>query len=383
MNTGLKNRKISTIFVAIALIVVLISDSFAQKGQPAVAFLEFDLPPVIWLAPAERQALRAEDSPEKKAVETELRRIADEALGRPPTSSDSIFYEGLVSNHPKRLQAATYLEDMRLLHGFIWTYLFTGEKKYADQAKSYLLAWASTYRPTGNDVNENKLNPAFLTYAVLKDKLSRRDRKRTAKWLGEIAEKQKQGWRLGEVAGNRHSKRLKLILILGLALENEELQAFALEKSREVLRKSLFGDGRSHDLERRDAMHYHVSCVNGLLELSLIARMAGIDLYRERTTEGGSIKKSVDYTRPYVRGEKIHPEWTNSKVALDHRRGASGDPYYRPGKPWDPTEAIDMLMLASVYDPDLRPLMEALKEGKENTEERFLAFMTRFLMNHP
>lgn len=352
----------------------------AQNQENTTAYLEFDLPPVIWLTAAERQKLSADSSPAKKVVEANFRRMADAALQRPANPSDSIFYEGLVSNHPKRLAAAAYLEDMRFLHAFIWTYLFTGEKKYARRAQSYLLAWAATYRPTGNDVNENKLNPCFLTFEVLKDQLSKKQRARAEQWLRDIASKQKEGWRLGEVAGNRHSKRLKLILVLGLALEDRELQVFALDKAREVLQKSLFPDGRSHDLERRDAMHYHVSCVDGLLELSLIARIAEIDLYREKTPGGGSIKKSVDYTLPYVRGEKIHPEWTNSQVALDHRRGASGDPYYRPGKPWDPKEAIDMLTLASVYDPALRPLISTLKEGEETVEERFLVYITNFMM---
>lgn len=351
----------------------------AQQTDKGPTYLEFDLPPAIWLTPAEQQQLKTDHSPEKEVVLADFRELADAALTRRPNPSDSIFYEGLVSNHPRRLQAAEYLEDMRLLHALIWTYLLTGEQPYARKARSYLLAWASTYRPTGNDVNENKLNPCFLTYAVLKDELPRKKQKEVESWLMNIAAKQQQGWRLGEVAGNRHAKRLKLIWILGLALEDRELQEFAFSRSREVLQKALFPDGRSHDLERRDAMHYHVSCINGLLELSLIARISGIKLYSETTPEGASIQKSVEYTLPYVRGEKIHPEWVNSQVALDHRRGASGDPYYRPGKPWDPVEAIDMLLMASVYEPELKILAAPLRKERETPEERFLAYLTSFL----
>lgn len=368
--------------IALSIVGLFLSLSFSTKAQQTdkgPTYLEFDLPPAIWLTPAEQQQLKIEHSPDKEAVLTDFRALAEHALKRRPNPSDSIFYEGLVSNHPRRLQAAEYLEDMRLLHALVWTYLFTGEQKYARRARSYLLAWASTYRPTGNDVNENKLNPCFLTYGVLKDELPLKKQKEVERWLMDIADQQKQGWRLGETAGNRHAKRLRLIWILGLALEDRDLQEFAFSRSREVLRKALFSDGRSHDLERRDAMHYHVSCINGLLELSLIARISNINLYAETTPEGASIQKSVDYTLPYVHGEKIHPEWTNSQVALDHRRGASGDPYYRPGKPWDPVEAIDMLLMASVYDPELRTLADRLRNEQETSEERFLAYLASFL----
>lgn len=371
------NRSIALSIVGLFLFLAF--STKAQQTDKGPTYLEFDLPPTIWLTPAEQKQLRTDDSPEKQAVLADFRAIADHALKRRPNPSDSIFYEGLVSNHPRRLQAAEYLEDMRLLHALIWTYLLTGEQKYARRARSYLLAWASTYRPTGNDVNENKLNPCFLTYGLLKHELSNKKQKEVERWLTDIAARQKEGWRLGETAGNRHAKRLKLIWILGLALEDRELQEFAFSRSREVLRKALFPDGRSHDLERRDAMHYHVSCINGLLELSLIARISDINLYAETTPEGASIQKSVEYTLPYVRGEKIHPEWVNSQVALDHKRGASGDPYYRPGKPWDPVEAIDMLLMASVYDPPLRTLATPLRKERETSEERFLAYLTSFL----
>ena len=58
---------------------------------------------------------------------------------------------------------------------------------------------------------------------------------------------------------------------------------------------------------------------------------------------------------PFIKGEKNHPEWVNSKTKLDHERWEAGDPYYKPGKPWDPWEGYKSLMLASPFDKSLHP----------------------------
>ena len=74
------------------------------------------------------------------------------------------------------------------------------------------------------------------------------------------------------------------------------------------------------------------------------------DLYSRENKTGGSVKKSVEFMLPYARGEKVYPQWTNSKVEFDRTRYLAGDDKYKPGTAWDPTSGLSTYLYAQFFD---------------------------------
>ena len=67
-------------------------------------------------------------------------------------------------------------------------------------------------------------------------------------------------------------------------------------------------DGRQpRELERTKAWSYSIMNLRGLLELCVLGRHVGVDLWNYQTPDGRNIRKALDFLRPYARGEKPWP----------------------------------------------------------------------------
>lgn len=346
------------------------------RGVHTKEFVEFD-PPLLVMPTSREQAILAKlkDRPDVAKAFESLQEQADNALSRNPSQITTISYEGYLSNHPLRIRTVQHLQDMIALRALIWATIVTGDETYRSQAKAFLLAWARSYRPTGNEVNENKLDSCFFAYYVLKDFLREAERKEVAEWFETIGTLHQKLWPI-KASGNRAAKRIKLVLLASVVLDRPQWQQWAKEKMSLLIESPLNTDGTSDDLKNRDAMHYHNSCLEAMLEVALIGRLVGIDFYSLKTRNGASTKRSIHYMLPYIRGKKIHKEWIHTKAALDRQRWKAGDPYYRPGKSWDPAEAYGTLLLAFVFDPSIAQITESLSD-KAKEANAWLEVLTR------
>ena len=343
----------------IGVFLLLSSTSFSQE------YVEFDPPPLFLIKTEEAAKLRdIVAAPPFDESYKALKAYADSVLGDKPDPLKKIIYEGHVSNHPDRLNSAKHLQDMNKIYALTWAYFVSGDSLYCTKAIEFVEAWAKTYKASGNDVNDNKLLTCMVAYQMLEKQMSPSQRKSIGRWIQTIGDAQKKGWK-DEKRGNHAGKRLKLIYFAACLDNDQDRIEWVQSKIQILWNSTLFKNGETYDFQRRDAVHYHFSTVSAFLQIAHIGRLTGKDHYNQEADNGGSIGKAIEFAMPYIKGEKIHPEWVNTRTKLDKERWAqAGDPYYKPGKPWDPWEAYESLLLASAFDKSLNVSAEKLRQDK-------------------
>ena len=301
-----------------------------------------------------------ETEPEARELWQQLQVRAESYLSEEPRPIESINYEGMLSNHPDRVATVTHLYDMMRVEIWLSAWLVTGDHRYEDAMRRYLLAWADTYRPTGNPINENKLDPLLTAAVLLVDRFDGNERDIVLSWLNDLAEAEihtveTMPW---SVENNWHPKRLKVVALAAEALANNEWREWVVEETLRYITRALRPDGSSRDFEERDALSYHIGGVRPLLRLiSLLPPGHREELYSGETPDGSSVARSVAFVLPYALGEEEHGEFLRTQVDLDRRRAEAGLEQYQPGRPFDPHRAVSLFQLAGAFDEEYRPLV--------------------------
>ncbi len=336
---------------------------------------EFPLPDVVPIpmeAVWELRELVASD-PEAAARVSEIAERARPVIGEPATPVKVIFYEGLVNTDPRRIASVQRLKQMGEAGDLVRYWQATGDPEAAETLMAWIQAWFTTYELTGNDVNENKFFPLLAAYYYLRDDFGDAEREQIDGFIESLGELHAEAVRKSRHLTNRYTKHVRLTAICGMILDRPEWIEVSQEGVKRFVRASLYGDGTSHDLRRRDTLTYHSSSLRPAIQLAMLEGPGGIELYTWENERGGSIEKSVDYVVPYATGEKTREEWKNSKIDLDRRRAEAGLEKYRAGRLYDPKNAMDLMELASFFDPELHAVVLQLTE---TDAERFPTWQT-------
>lgn len=286
-----------------------------------------------------------------KALYDSITTLARMHLREAPRPLKRLFYEGLLETNPDRIETRKSLEDMDKVIDFIYASYACSDTIFAHKTKQFVLAWADTYQPDGNPINENKFVALYWGYYLFQNHFSDREKIQAERWMTTIAHQEMRRERTPN--NNWEAKRQKMIAIIGSITGDDSLTAFARKGFKEYINTAYFPDGTSADLKQRDALHYHVSGLKPLLSTSINLTKfdSAFNLYHYLAPSGASVKKSVAYVVPYARGELERKEWINTIVALDKERAAAGLAEYQPGKLFDPKEAVPLFEWASYYQP--------------------------------
>lgn len=149
------------------------------------------------------------------------------------------------------------LADIDKIANLIYSYYGDPQPVLADRAVEFVLAWAETYQPTGNTINENKLVPLFWSYYLFQEKFSTDECRLVEKWMMAIARAQMN--RLKTPMNNWEAKRLKIIATVGCILNDDELKSFSVLGFKNYIHHAYYPDGTSNDLKERDALGYHIT----------------------------------------------------------------------------------------------------------------------------
>ncbi|MDB6116985.1 MAG: alginate lyase [Verrucomicrobiaceae bacterium] len=292
---------------------------------------------------------------------------ADYALTATPNPVKIIESEGKLKSDPDRIATVKSLADMRKVEVLGWAFAVSGKAEYGDKAKAFILAWARVNEPQGDPINETKLEPLLVGYDLIQGAFSAPEKAEVAGWLRKIAstlvDRQKKKTKATSF-NNWHSHRLKMLGLCGWLLQDSELIDRAVNGFREQIANNLLPDGSSFDFHERDALHYHCYDLEPLLALATAAKQQGTDLYQFTGTNGASLAKAVEFLVPYCDGSKTHAEFVNSKVEFDRKRSEAGQREFATGKLFDPKDALEVLELATLFDPQLEPLTASLKGKK-------------------
>lgn len=327
---------------------------------------EFSIPLVSPLNPSQLETLRelVQTDSEAKAWADKAKETALPLLDAKPHPLQVIHYEGLVNTDPRRIATVKQLREMGDAARLMRYWQVSAEPRAAKTLKKFILAWTGTYKLTGNDVNENKFYPLLVAYHSLRDTFAEQERHAVDDWVNRLGRLHKQAVQNSTHFTNRYGKHVRLLAVAGMILNRPKWIATAHEGIKRFVTQSLYPDGTSHDLKRRDTLTYHNSALKPPIELAMLAGEQGRELYTWTSPKGGSIKKSVDYVIPYALGEKTRREWTNSKIGLDRRRAEAGLDYYRPGRLYDPQNALELMELACYFDKNLMKVVHHLTENK-------------------
>ena len=277
--------------------------------------------------------------------------LAENHFHHQPLPIVEIRYEGLLDTHHARIITVKSLKDMDKMVDLIYASYCNESDKWAEKAKEFVLAWAATYIPTGNPINENKLSALFWAYHLFKSRFSEDEQNLVGEWMNKIA--QAEMTRKSTPNNNWEAKRLKIIGTVGCITHNQQMKEYAANGFRTYIETAYYADGTSNDLRDRDALHYHIGGLTPSVALfvTLTPFDPIFDLYYYVAPSGSSIYKSLEYTWPYASGEKQRGEWTNTKVRLDKERAAAGIAKYQPGTLFNPESAIPLFEWACFYHP--------------------------------
>jgi len=365
------HQRIFTVIIIVLLIGAATAPARATVG-------EFSIPDVIPLGEAQRSHLRHLVVTDEEAADlaAQAKHEAVPLLDDEPRPLEVIHYEGLVNTDPRRIATVRKLRDMAKVARLVRYWQTTGDDRAAEAIRRFTIAWTKTYRLTGNDVNENKFQPMLVGYLALRDTFDPGQRQRIDRWVEDLGRLHLKAVRESTHFTNRYAKHVRLLATTARILGRDEWLDEARDGIRRFVRNALYADGTSRDLKRRDSLTYHGSGLKVMLELAMLMGESGRDLYTWTGPDGGSLKKSVDYVVPYAMGRKVHREWVDTKVGLDRRRAKAGLEKYKPGKPYDPNHAQELMEKASYFDPSLVRVVHHLSDSEA---ERFPTW--QMLMN--
>jgi len=305
----------------------------------------------------------------------ECKKIAENALQEAPQPIETISTEGRLQGDPIKITTQLSIKDFNKIYALAIAYKMTDQKKYLDKAVIYLKAWAKLNKPAGNPINDTNLDAAIEGYNLIKSVISKEDDAIITNWLKTISSEEFKSFLLSQhketSRNNWHSHRLKIMAEINYtALNDPANQQLIDQLVKNQIAVNLSPDGSSIDFKRRDALHYHVYDLEPLLKLAIVIKEAtGFDFYTYQSTNGASIKKSVEWLLPYLTGEKTHGEYVNSTVKFDQDRAINGEPGFKKGTLFEPVAGLKTLALAGYFDSAYDELYQKIKGDAPNNAD--------------
>ena len=296
-------------------------------------------------------------------------KTAQKYLDEAPNPIDMIRSEGLLKGDPLKERTNQSIPDFNKMKILALQYKINNETKYLDKATEFLTAWARINISRGDPIDDTKLDAAFEAFDLIKDDMSSANHDLITKWLTQTADAEINSnfFRKNTAKNNWNAHRLKIVGTIGILLNKKEFIVWSIENLKKHIAINLYADGTSFDFKERDAMHYHIYDLEPMLRLIKVLKRANYEnLYAYQSPFGSSIKKSVDWMLPYMKGEKQHEEYVNTTVKFDRERAKNNEIGFAKGTMFKPEMALPVFKLALYFDSSLKNILANINPPEKN-----------------
>lgn len=307
-----------------------------------------------FVAPAEVADLPGQA---KTAAGAAVLRSAARAADRAPHAIAQLHVEGTLPHQGIYDQSQEALRDLPAARDLALAGALSGEARFTAAAARLVGAWAATYVPSFNPIDETGFSHLFIAWDLLPEAARAPHRAAMDRLLHRFAEGYPAQFLKGGTATNNwNSHRVKLTAMAAFATGDPALIATARQRFGAQLHANIATDGLSVDFTQRDALHYVVYDLEPLMLTVLSARRHGQDWFADAD---GRIGRALAWLRPYAAGEIAHTEFVHSTVRFDRERRDAGVAGF--DGPFDPRAARLLYAMAARVDRAWLPLARSLR----------------------
>jgi len=290
-------------------------------------------------------------------------RRARGTLTRPAAPLPRLHTEGTLPGQGIRDSSIRAKLDHPITLDLALAWRITGERVFLDAAERYLTAWADTYQPSFNPIDETGFDAMVMAYDLTEASLPTASRaKLDGFWLRmAVGYLDAMDGRPRGATTNWQSHRIKLATLAAFQVGDPTLIARARAAFERQIAANLRADGSTLDFEERDALHYVTYDLDPLMMAALAAQAHGHSWFDWEAPNGASLPRSLEWLARFASGERTHIEFANSRVAFDRARAAAGQAEFAPHA-WDPAKSVNSFALAARLAPRFTPIRDALIE---------------------
>jgi hypothetical protein len=298
-------------------------------------------------APAMQTSERTSAAP---AVQALIKNVAAR-LNDAPKPLARLHTEGTLPHEGIYDQSVDAEHDLELMRDAALVWRATGDERYLRLVDRFLLAWATTYQPSFNPIDETHFDSMILAYDLTASALPVKTRNATAAFIAKLAkgyisrmDAQRRPLS-GTYRNNWESHRVKLVAMAAFTLDDRKLIDAAQRLFIEQIGGNVAPDGTTVDFVERDALHYVAYDLQPLVIAALSARRHNRNWLTLRAPNGATLGLALDWLVPYALGEKTHEEFVHSSVPFDAQRREAGLPGY--SGQWNPKSSDELFHLAA------------------------------------
>ena len=287
------------------------ADPRGRETEPARA-------PRLWPAgsPLFTGAASKISDPQFQNIRRAVLDAADRALRLSPAPVEILHSAGVTDkSDPAFQQSRRAFDDSDHFALLALAWSLTGRSDYLDAARNIAHAWGAVNRPTGQPIDETRLDGFLWGIDLLGANV---DDPAVTAWL-ERWQAAARAWRFGPKTeyNNHKTHHLKILLMLDKLLgRNNEYQK-DLRDAEDHLKANLANaDGSSLDYHERDALHYHVFDLEAWEEIALVTGCCG-----------ATVDRAFAFLRTAALEHPEHQEFSKSTAPIDRKRAAAGFEY--------------------------------------------------------
>lgn len=289
--------------------------------------------PLLW--PADSAVMNT-SLPIPQETLDELQAWSEKLLSKSPHPVAKLSSAGRTNvNDPTLKVSRTALEDADRAAVLALSYRLTNNPNYLYATTKILTAWAKRNRPTGNPIDETRLEGMIWAYDLIACDLSAPIKERILNWFERLRVK-KMAWKFGDITtdNNHRIHQLKMILLLDKILQHNsswkrDLSSAATYSSINLNPQS----GVSVDYLERNALYYQNYVMQPWLEISLISGCCET-----------SVKQGFSFLSDKILSHKIEGEFVHSDAPIDKSRDQGGFVYAKKGGRFDVTKAAPTIV---------------------------------------